>query len=90
MEIEVVLNYCNEPAIVTRILSVNIVPFEDVTAEYAAVEGEGDCSLQHWQQVHWEVFSRECQRIEREPLKSMPLVCSVFEVLNVLPSQPAT
>lgn len=85
-DIEIVLDYFNEPVLVTRITQVNILPYCEVSAEYAAIEGEGDGSLAYWRKAHWAFFSRECQRIGRQPSDSMPVVCSVFEVLNVLPS----
>jgi uncharacterized protein YhfF len=69
---------------------VEVVPFCEVTADYAAIEGEGDGSLEYWRRAHWSFFSRECIRIAREPNERMPVVCSVLEVLNVLPSAPGT
>ena len=87
-DIEIVITHRGDPAIVTRIVSVDIVPYADVTAEYAAIEGEGDGSLTYWREAHWAYFSRECARIGREPSQSMPVVCCVFEVLNVLPGAP--
>ncbi len=89
-DIEIVLDYFNEPALVTRITQVNIMPFSEVSAEYAAIEGEGDGSLEYWRQAHWAFFSRECQRIGRQPTESMPVVCSEFELLNILPFRTAT
>ena len=65
--------------------SVEIVPFNEVTAEYAAIEGEGDGSLDYWRRTHEAFFSRECKRIGRQPSENMPVVCCVFEVLNVVP-----
>lgn len=88
-DIEVVLDHRNEPALITRVVEVSVVPYSEVTAEYAAIEGEGDASLEYWRRAHWAFFSRECKRIGREPAESMPVVCSVFELLNVLPSSPA-
>src|SRR5690242_13768087 len=44
-DIEIVLDHRNEPALITRILEVRVVPYCDVTAHYAAIEGEGDGSL---------------------------------------------
>lgn len=88
-DIEVVLDHRNEPAVITRIVQVNVVRYSEVTAEYAAIEGEGDGSLEYWRRAHWAFFSRECNRIGRQPAESMPVVCSVFEVLNVLPSPTA-
>lgn len=84
-DIEVVMDHLNEPALVTRITQVVVVPYCDVTAEYAAIEGEGDGSLEYWRRGHWSFFARECNRIERKPSKRMPVVCSVFELLNVMP-----
>lgn len=40
-DIEVVLDHRNEPALITRIGQVNVVPYSDVSSEYAAIEGEG-------------------------------------------------
>ena len=88
-DIEVVFDHRNEPALITGIVQVNVVPYSEVTAEYAAIEEEGDGSLQYWRRAHSAFFTRECRRIGREPAESTPVVCSVFEVLNVLPS-PST
>lgn len=83
-EVAIVLDHRNEPALVTRVTWVRILPFCEVTAEYAAIEGEGDGSLAYWREAHWAFLSRECRRIGREPEPSMPVVCSVFEVLSVV------
>ena len=88
-DIEVVIDHLNRPALVTRITSAAVVPYDEVTAEYAAIEGEGDGSLEYWHKAHWAFFSRECVRIGREPDASMPVVCSIFEVLNVIPPKSA-
>ncbi len=82
-DIEIVVNRRMEPVLVTRITRVEILPFNQVCAEYAAIEGEGegDGSLEHWRAAHWKFFSRECVRVGREPRQDMPVVCSVFELL---------
>jgi uncharacterized protein YhfF len=84
-DIEIVVDHRNQPALITRIVKSEIVAFNEVTAEYAAVEGEGDGSLEYWRKGHWNFFSRECGRIAREPADTMPVICNVFEVLHVLP-----
>lgn len=86
-DIEIVVDHLNQPALVTRIVSSQVVAFNEVSAEYAAIEGEGDGSLEYWRKGHWNFFSRECRRIGREPAESMPVICNVFEVLHVLPSK---
>ncbi len=88
-EIEIVVDHRNEPSLITSITRVEVLAFSQVTPEYAAIEGEGDGSLEYWREAHWAFFSRECQRIGREPSLSMPVVCTVFEVLNVLPHETA-
>ena len=84
-DIEIVLDHRNQPALITRIVRSEIVAFIEVSAEYAAIEGEGDGSLEYWRKGHWNFFSRECRRIGKEPEESMPVICNVFEVLHVLP-----
>jgi uncharacterized protein YhfF len=86
-QIEIVVDHQNEPALVTRITRVEVAPYNQVTAEYAAIEGEGDVSLKYWREVHWAFFSCECKRIGRVPTESMPIVCTVFEVLNMIPRE---
>ena len=88
-EIEIVVDHRNEPSLITSITRVEVLAFGQVTPEYAAIEGEGDGSLEYWRKAHWAFFSRECKRIGREPSLSMPVVCAVFEVLNVLPHEAA-
>ena len=88
-DIEIVVNHQNEPALVTRLTSVKVMPYSEVSAEYAAIEGEGDGSLEYWRRAHWAFFSRECHRLAREPQQSMPVICSIFEVLNVLQQRSA-
>ena len=88
-EIEIIVNHLNAPSIVTRTTAVEVVPFIEVSAEFAAREAEGDGTLEYWRQAHWAFFSRECERIGREPSEIMPVVCSSFEVLNVVPESQA-
>lgn len=84
-DIEVVIDHAHRPALVTRLTEVDIRAFNAVDARYAAIEGEGDGSLAYWRQAHESFFARECARIGRTPTPDMPVVCSVFELLAVVP-----
>jgi uncharacterized protein YhfF len=84
--IEVVIDDEGEPVVIARLTSVEVVPFGEVTEAYAAIEGEGDGSLAYWREGHWAYFSRECARIGRVPSEAMPVVCGVFEVVQVVPT----
>jgi uncharacterized protein YhfF len=69
---------------VIRTLSVDIVPFDDVDAQFAWDEGEGDRSLAYWREAHWEYFGREMEELGRVATKDMPVVCERFEVVYPL------
>ena len=69
------------PVCVIETLGVEVLPFEQVSAEFAAIEGEGDGSLEYWRRVHWSYFGRECARVGREPSEAMPIACERFSVI---------
>lgn len=83
-DVAIVLDHINRPALITRITSVDVLPFNQVSAEYAMIEGEGDKSLDDWRKGHWAFFTRVCRQIGREPEQTMPVVCVVFDLLQSL------
>jgi len=54
----IILDGQNAPVCVIRIIAMSLVRFNDVTAEQAYKEGEGDRSLRYWRQAHREFFER--------------------------------
>jgi uncharacterized protein YhfF len=77
-----IVTYWNgTPVCIIETQSVEVVPFEEVTAEFASTEGEGDGSLEYWRRVHWASFSRECSRLGRQPSLAMPVICERFQVV---------
>ena len=80
-DLSVVTNWQGEPLCVVETKAVATVPFEEVSEEFAATEGEGDGSLRYWREVHWAYFGRVCKRIRRVPSPRMPIVCERFEVI---------
>ncbi|MBL8301978.1 MAG: ASCH domain-containing protein [Ideonella sp.] len=87
-DIEIVVDHHHAPALVTRVTRVQVLPYGEVSAGYAAIEGEGDGSLAEWRRHHWAFFGRECARLGLEPSESMPVVCGEFELLFVVPPGP--
>ena len=79
-DLSVVTYWDGRPACVIETLEVVVLPFEQVTAAFAAIEGEGDGSLEYWRRAHWAYFGRECVRMGREPSLVMPVVCEHFDV----------
>ncbi|EPH0094762.1 ASCH domain-containing protein [Pluralibacter gergoviae] len=55
----IVLNGRGEPACVIRTLSLTLVRFNEVSEAQAALEGEGDLSLNYWRSAHRQFFERE-------------------------------
>lgn len=79
--LSIVTNGSGQPLCVIETRSVEVMPFVEVTAEFAAVEGEGDGSLSFWRQAHREFFTRDCQRMGKQFTESMPVVCERFVVV---------
>ena len=86
--LSVVTDWSGAGRCVIRTVAVEIVPFDEVSPEFAAAEGEGDLSLAFWREAHWAAFSREFEGTERSPAPDMPVVCERFEV--VYPSSART
>ena len=85
--LSVVTDWSGRAKCVVRTTGVEIAAFEDVTPEFAAAEGEGDGSLEHWRQAHWDFFTRELRKLGKTPRLDMPVVCERFEVLFGAPAQ---
>ncbi len=80
-DLSVVTTWARTPLCVIETQRVDVVTYEKVSEEFAAIEGKGDGSLEYWQQAHWAYFGRECQRIGRTRESKMPVVCERFEVV---------
>jgi len=79
-ELSIILDGVGKPRAVIRTTSVEIVPFDQVSAEHAYLEGEGDRTLESWRRDH-EAFWRRTLPADREFDQQMPIVCETFEVL---------
>lgn len=79
--LSVMTDWHGRPLGIIETKSIEAVPFEEVTAEFAAIEGEGDGSLRYWSEGHWRYFTRECKRIGKEPNKRMLVLCEQFDLV---------
>lgn len=77
----IITKWTGEPVCIVKTTDVQIKAFNEVDEQHAYREGEGDRSLAYWRKIHWEVFSRYCANMDREPEETMPLVCEKFEVV---------
>lgn len=77
----IVLDGQGEAVCVIVTTKVYVVPFNQVTAEHAAKEGEGDLSLGFWQKVHRDFFTEELAQAGLTFSEEMLVVCEEFEVV---------
>ncbi|NIP23207.1 MAG: ASCH domain-containing protein, partial [Phycisphaerae bacterium] len=56
-------------------------PYNEVDAQFAYDEGEGDRSLAYWREAHERFFSRFLPNIGLEFSETMPLVLEQFRVI---------
>jgi uncharacterized protein YhfF/GNAT superfamily N-acetyltransferase len=78
-ELHVVTDWHDVAQCVIRTTRVNVVPFNEVTADHAAAEGEGDCTLDAWRTTHRGYYRRELASFGVEPRDDMPVVCEDFD-----------
>ncbi len=76
--LQVVTDWSGRPVCIIEITSVEKCKYNEITAEFAAAEGEGDKSLQWWREAHWQFFSLECDELGIEPSEDMLLVLEHF------------
>ncbi|HSM72605.1 MAG TPA: ASCH domain-containing protein [Anaerolineales bacterium] len=77
----IVLDGRSEPLCIVEITEVFIRNYNEVDADFARAEGEGDLSLEYWREAHRNFFARTLPKIGKEFSEEMPLVCERFRVI---------
>lgn len=77
----VVLDGKGKPLCIVETTEVTLRNFDEVDAQFAYDEGEGDRSLAYWQEAHRHFFTRYLPKIGGEFQEDMPLVCERFKVV---------
>lgn len=75
----VILDSKGEAKCIVRTTRVYVTPFDEVGADHARLEGEGDRSLAHWRAVHEAFFRRELAEAGMTFDPKMKVVCEEFE-----------
>lgn len=81
--LNIILDGQGNPRALLETASIEVVPFNEVTAEHAFAEGEGDLSLEYWREVH-ERFWREHSENPRGFAPNMPVVCERLRMLHAV------
>jgi uncharacterized protein YhfF len=79
--VTVVLDGRGEPLCIVETVEVSVRKYNEVDANFAREEGEGDLSLTYWREAHKNFFSRVLPKIGKEFSAAMPLVCERFRVI---------
>jgi len=79
--ITIALDGGGEPLCIVETVEVTIRKYNEVDADFAREEGEGDLSLHYWREAHKNYFSRVLKKIDREFSEEMLLVCERFRVI---------
>jgi uncharacterized protein YhfF len=77
----IVLDWTGTPLCIIETTEVEIKPYDQVDAQFAYAEGEGDRSLKYWREAHWRHFSRVLAAIGKKPTQDMLLVCERILVI---------
>jgi len=77
----IITNWEGEAQFIIKTSRIDIVPFREVTEEFAATEGEGDGSLEYWRDAHIYFFKEEFEEIGEEFTEDALTVCERFEVV---------
>lgn len=77
----VITDWDGNPLVITRTMKVELIPFNEVSEEFAYKEGEGDKSYDYWRREHIKFFNRELAESDRKFDENMYVVCEEFKVV---------
>lgn len=80
-EFSVVTNWDGIAKCVIRAVKITIIKFRDVDEKMAAIEGEGDGSLEYWRKAHISFFTRELKEAGMNFSEEMEIVFEEFELV---------
>lgn len=79
--VTIVLDGSGSPLCIVETVEVTVRRYNEVTADFAREEGEGDLSLEYWREAHRQFFTRTLPKVGRGFSEDMPLVCERFRVI---------
>ncbi|MCL6601368.1 MAG: ASCH domain-containing protein [Paenibacillus sp.] len=77
----VILDEKGDPKVIVVTTKLQILPFDEVGAEFAYTEGEDDRTLESWRHEHELYFTREWNAINKPFNPKMKVVCENFKVV---------
>lgn len=80
-DLSIILDGKGTPVGIIERTSVDLVPFQSVSEEFAACEGEGDGSLEYWREAHTWYFNSVCSRLGGRLEQGTPILCQRFRLV---------
>lgn len=80
-DLNIIIDWEGKAQCIIQTKKVTILPFKNVTEDFAKIEGEGDKSLKYWQEVHINAFNRHLQNYQMKFNEDMLVVCEEFETV---------
>ncbi len=80
-DLHIITNWDDVAQFIIKTTVVSIVPYKDVSEDFAKKEGEGDLTLKHWQNVHEPVFRAEQQNSGNKFDENTEIVCEEFKLI---------
>ncbi|WP_405198427.1 ASCH domain-containing protein [Christiangramia sp. LLG6405-1] len=77
-DLAIVTDWKGNPKAIIKTTKIEHVAFNQITAEFAEIEGEGDKSLKYWQEVHQAYYEREMETYSDEFDENMIIACEHF------------
>jgi uncharacterized protein YhfF len=77
----VVTDFNGSPLCVIQTTEIRHLPFDEVDAQFAFDEGEGNQTLENWRNGHWKYFTRESQELDIEFNEKSLVACERFRLL---------
>lgn len=78
----IILDWNGNPVCVIQDKVVEVIPYNQISAEHAYHEGEGDRSYQYWREVHDQFFEAEFAESGQKFYPQAPMICEVFEKVD--------
>ena len=77
----VVTNWSGYARAIVEVIKVEQTPYNQITADFAEIEGEGDKSLHYWKRVHEAYYKREMEPHGDHFDENMIIVCEYFKTI---------
>lgn len=77
-DLSIITDWDGNPRCIIKTIKVWIYNFSDVPENFAAIEGEGDGSLEYWKKVHRSFFQAETQEMGIGFSDDSEIICEQF------------